>query len=142
MSSARMPPPPRNASAVTMYMIPIRLWSTVTSQLAMRPRCQRTGYSASDLTATRGSLVDVLLHEREQRVELARRPVVSHGRHTAAAAAHDRDHSGGLDEQRVVRECGPVVPLAGQPVALRAGAAPLRAAEVDARDLGDVALVV
>jgi hypothetical protein len=30
-------------SEVAMYRIPIRLWSTVTSQLAMRPLFQPTG---------------------------------------------------------------------------------------------------
>ena len=37
MSSAAMPPPPKKKSDVTMYMIPMRLWSTVTSQLASLP---------------------------------------------------------------------------------------------------------
>jgi hypothetical protein len=38
-----MPPPPKKTSDVQMYKIPIRLWSTVTSQLARRPFFHDTG---------------------------------------------------------------------------------------------------
>ena len=72
MRSARIPPATNHMSAVAMYMIPIRLWSTVTSQLATRPLFQPTGYAASVLAATRGSrgrrLVDVLLDVGDERV--------------------------------------------------------------------------
>ena len=54
-----MPPSTKKPSDVRMYMIPMRLWSTVTSQLATRPFFHVTGYAASALTATRRSLVDV-----------------------------------------------------------------------------------
>ena len=43
MRIARMPAATNHASDVAMYMIPIRLWSTVTSQLATRPFFQPTG---------------------------------------------------------------------------------------------------
>ena len=43
MRSARIPPATNHMSDVAMYKIPIRLWSTVTSQLAMRPLFQPTG---------------------------------------------------------------------------------------------------
>jgi hypothetical protein len=43
MRSARIPPATNHMRDVAMYMIPIRLWSTVTSQLATRPLFQPTG---------------------------------------------------------------------------------------------------
>ena len=43
MSTARMPPSTKKNSAVRMYMIPMRLWSSVTSQLATRPLFHVTG---------------------------------------------------------------------------------------------------
>ena len=43
MRSARIPPATNHTSEVAMYRIPIRLWSTVTSQLATRPFFQPTG---------------------------------------------------------------------------------------------------
>src|SRR6266478_9441840 len=78
MSNAAMPPPPKNTSAVQMYMIPMRLWSRVTSQLATLPSFHVTGYTASDLAATRArSLVDVRLRVLEQRLHLRVRPAVA-----------------------------------------------------------------
>ena len=38
-----IPPAKRKKIEVTMYKIPIRLWSTVTSQLATRPFFHVTG---------------------------------------------------------------------------------------------------
>ncbi len=43
MSTARMPPSTKKSSDVRMYMIPMRLWSSVTSQLATRPSFHVTG---------------------------------------------------------------------------------------------------
>ena len=43
MRTARIPPATNHMRDVAMYMIPIRLWSTVTSQLATRPLFQATG---------------------------------------------------------------------------------------------------
>jgi hypothetical protein len=43
MRIARIPPATNHMSDVAMYRIPIRLWSTVTSQLATRPAFQPTG---------------------------------------------------------------------------------------------------
>ena len=43
MSSARTPPTAKKTSEVAMYRIPIRLWSTVVSQLATLPCFQSTG---------------------------------------------------------------------------------------------------
>jgi len=43
MRRARIPAATNHMSDVAMYMIPIRLWSTVTSQLATRPLFQPTG---------------------------------------------------------------------------------------------------
>src|SRR4030088_311285 len=90
MSRAAMPPPPKNTSAVQMYMIPMRLWSSVTSQLATLPFFHVTGSTASDLAATRArSLVDVCLRVLEQRVHLRIRPAVPDRRHLAPSCAHD-----------------------------------------------------
>ena len=91
ISSAAMPPPPKKTSDVQMYMIPMRLWSTVTSQLASLPSFHETGYAGSALAATRArSLVDVRLRVREQRRHLRLRPAVADRRHVAAPVAHDR----------------------------------------------------
>ena len=43
MRSARIPAATNQKIDVPMYRIPIRLWSTVTSQLATRPFFQPTG---------------------------------------------------------------------------------------------------
>src|SRR3954468_17872754 len=111
--------------------MPIRLWSTVTSQDAMRPLFQVTGYGASDLAATRRrSLVDVRLEVPLECAELLLGPVAADTRHPAAAFPHDRLECGRLHERRVRRERRPVVTLCLQPVALRAHALPLRLAEL------------
>src|SRR4051794_2513118 len=123
MRSAMTPPPAKKTSAVTMYMIPIRLWSTVTSQRATRPLFHVTGYTASDLTATRASsLVDVRLHVLDERLDLRVRPRVRDGGHLVSAVADDRRDAGRLDEQRVRCEVGAVPALALHPVARRAHA--------------------
>src|SRR5438445_3659070 len=90
MSKAAMPPPPKKTSAVQMYMIPMRLWSRVTSQLATLPFFHVTGYTASDLAATRArSLVDVRLCVLEQRRHLRVHPAVANRRHLPSPVAHD-----------------------------------------------------
>src|SRR3954465_15231289 len=91
MSSAMIPPPAKKTSAVRMYMIPMRLWSTVTSQRATRPLRHETGYTASDLTATRArSLVDVRLRVHGERLHLLVGPRVADRRHLPAPVADDR----------------------------------------------------
>src|SRR3954466_8290127 len=105
MTRAMIPPPTKNTSAVAMYMIPIRLWSTVTSQLATRPLRHETGYAASDLTATRAcSLVDMRLRVCDECVHLLVVPGVADRRHLAAPVADDRLESARLRDQRVVRQ--------------------------------------
>src|SRR5438034_997764 len=142
ISSARMPPTPKKPSAVTMYRIPIRLWSTVTSQLAARPLFHVTGTTASDLTATCRSLVDVLFQIRLEGAQLSLGPVVRDGRHPAASLAHDRLEPGALREQGVRRERRPIVALTGQAVALGADALPLPLSELPPRRRPHPRLVV
>src|SRR3954469_4276561 len=126
MSSAMIPPPAKKTSAVTMYMTPIRLWSTVTSHRATRPLRQLTA------TAAR-SLVDVRLRVRDERIDLLVRPGVADRRHEAAPVAHDRCERGLLRDERA-RAQGETVPtLAVHPVAGRARALELRPAELGAR---------
>src|SRR5436190_19925424 len=123
--------------------MPIRLWSTVTSQDATRPLFQVTGYAASDLAATRArSLVDVRLHILLQRLELCVGPVAADGRHPPAPVSHDRLERRRLDERRVGRERRTVVAFALHPVALRAHSFPLRLAELLRRSRRDELLVV
>src|SRR4029450_1395649 len=111
-----IPPARKKNPDAARYMIPIRLWSVVTSQLATRPRCQ-AGIGVSALTATE----DVLLEVVDQCVHLPVCPVLAHRRHQAATIPDD------LRDRRVVLE--KTVPLqpwadvafAGEAVALRAG---------------------
>src|SRR5213592_4945872 len=131
MRSAMIPPPAKKTSAVTMYMIPIRLWSIVTSQRATRPLRHVTGYTASDLAATRArSLVDVCLRVLDERLHLRVVPAVADRRHLAAAVADDRLQACRLREQRVARERGPVAALALHAVARRADALELALPEL------------
>src|SRR4051794_2469 len=117
-----------------MYMIPMRLWSTVTSQLASLPFFHETGYAGSALAATRArSLVDVRLGIREQRRHLGLRPAVADGRHVSAAVAHDCLEPGRLREQRIARQVGAVAALALHSVAGRADALELGAPELARR---------
>src|SRR5919206_1396663 len=102
--------------------MPIRLWSTVDSQLEARPRAmttERGGRSA--LAATRASsLVEALLQIADRRLQLALRPVLADCRHRPGAVADDRPEPLGVPEQRVRRDVRPDVALRGQSVALRA----------------------
>src|SRR3954447_25490421 len=129
-----MPPPPKKTSDVTMYMIPIRLWSTVTSQLASLPFFHETGYAGSALAATRArSLVDVRLRILQERRHLRLRPAVADGRHVAAAVSHDRFEPRRLRQQLVLRQVGAVAALALHAVTRRADALELRAPELARR---------
>src|SRR5437763_6585103 len=121
MSSAMIPPPAKKTSEVAMYMIPIRLWSTVTSQRATRPLRQVTGYTASDLTATRArSLVDVRLRVRDQRVDLRVRPGIADRRHLVPPVAHDVGEPRPLRHERARGQHLPVAALTLHAVAGRA----------------------
>src|SRR5215213_571737 len=104
--------------------MPIRLWSTVTSQLASRPRCQvGTGVWAS--TAN-----ELLLQVRGERVHLAIAPVLPDGRHLVAPVAHDLLNGLRVRNESVGGELRADVSLAGEAVALAAGAAERLLAEV------------
>src|SRR4029450_3177881 len=105
-----IPPARKKNPDAARYMIPIRLWSVVTSQLATRPRCQ-AGIGVSALTTTE----DVLLEIVDQRVHLPVGPVLAHRRHQSAAPSHDLFERRVVLEQRVPLEPGPDVAHACQP---------------------------
>src|SRR3954462_2858399 len=93
--------------------MPIRLWSTVVSQLETRRRFQWIGHTGSALAATRRCpLVDVLLEIAEERVQLSFRPGLPHRRHLALAVAHDRVEARRLRDDRATRDRGAEVALA------------------------------
>src|SRR5262245_16285361 len=132
MSSAMTPPAKKNTSEVAMYKIPIRLWSTVVIQLAILPDFQSTlaGVTTSHLTATRArSLVDVLPHVGDQRVDLLLRPVVADGRHEPATIPQQLRQPGLLREEGVRVDRRAVVALPLVSVTLCADALPLALAE-------------
>src|SRR3954469_1096052 len=132
MRMARTPAATNHMIDVAMYRIPIRLWSTVTSQPATRPLFQPTGYGASHLPATRLPLslgvVDVLLHVGGERVELRFGPRVADRRHrplrAGEAVTHDPDERLRLAEERVGEDRRPVAALPEVPVAGGAHAVP------------------
>src|SRR4051794_23763964 len=131
MRSAITPPTKKKKTAVQMYKMPIRLWSTVTSQDATRPLFHVTGYAASDLAATRArSPVDIRLQVLLQRLELRVRPVAADAGHAAAPVPHDRLERRRLDEGRVRGERGAVVALGLEAVTLCTDAFPLGSAEL------------
>src|SRR5260221_1510485 len=143
MSSASTPPAAKKTSAVAMYKIPIRLWSTVVSQLATLPCFQSTTGTVSALTATRRrSLVDALLEVGEQRLQLLVRPAGTDGRHAPATLGHDLVEPGRLRDDRVRRDRRTVVALRLHPMACRADALELRTPELRRRGRADVLVVV
>src|SRR5579872_2373905 len=138
-----MPPAPKKTSDVTTYMIPIRLWSTVTSQLATLPCFQSTTGTVSTLTATRRrSLVDAVPDVVEERLHLLVRPAGPDGGHLAASGAQERLEPRRLGQQRVVRDLRPVVALALHPVTRCADALELAAAQVGLHGRRDVRVVL
>src|SRR3954449_107611 len=117
----------------------MRLWSTVVTHEAMRPRRQSARY-VSVLTATRASLRDVPPEVELERGELPRRPAAADGRHVARrrrdpvlAVDEQRVEPLRLHEQRARRDRRAVAALALQAVALRADADPLVPAQVPGR---------
>src|SRR6266404_460976 len=126
-----------------MYKIPIRLWSTVVSQLATLPCFQSTTGTVSALAATRRrSLVDVLLEVGEQRLQLLVRPAGTDGRHAPATLGHDLVEPGRLRDDRVRSDRRTVVALRLHPVACRADALDLGTPELRRRGRADVLVVV
>src|SRR5882724_5351964 len=122
-----IPPAKKKTSVVTMYKIPMRLWSTVTSHLAIRPSFHDTGYTASVLTATRACpLVDTLLQVHLECAHLHVAPVVADRGHEDAALAQQALEARLLHQDRVGGDRRPIVALALHAVALRAHADPLR----------------
>src|SRR5438046_10489408 len=98
----------------------------------MRPReISSEAGGRSTLTATRASLVEVLLQVGDRVVELRLVPVLADGRHLAGALADDGRDPRALTEQRVRRDARADVALAGEAVALRAHADESLLAELD-----------
>src|SRR4051812_19397572 len=126
----------------------MRLWSTVVTHDATRPRRQSARY-VSVLTATRRPLVDVPPEVHVERRELLARPAAADGRHVAVgrrdpvlAVLQQPPQPLRLGQDRARRDVRPVVALALRPVALGADARPFVASEVP-RGLGrDPRLVV
>src|SRR4051812_14827799 len=143
--SARIPPAPKKPKAVRMYMIPIRLWSTVVSQLVTRPVVHGTGRTAGSALTAKGLLllsahlrrarraldvgaracraraegpVDVVV----QRAHLAVVPRLADRRHRAAALAHDELQALPVVQQRVPLQPRADVALGAHAVALGADA--------------------
>src|SRR5712691_74889 len=133
ISSASTPPSTKKPRLVTMYRIPMRLWSAVVTQLMTVPCLQETGYGSA-LAATRPAPLrrDVPLDVVEERAELRVRPALADGGHEAAAVADDRLEPGRVREQRVAAEvrADESRALRGDHVALRADAGPLLRPEV------------
>src|SRR5436305_695685 len=126
--------------------MPIRLWSTVVSQLATRPWYQGGLLTGTPLAATPASC-DVARHVREQPVELRLAPAAADGRHEAwevrlvAAVLEQRLQLGRVDEDRAARDRRAVAALARETVAVRADAGPLALPEAGFRALRDELLV-
>src|SRR5688500_12150604 len=97
----------------------MRLWSTVTSQLAKRPRCQAGICAVSVLSATELTLRQVV----GQRLHLPFLPVLADRRHLIQPVADELLERGRIGEELVAGDTGADVSLAGEPVALRADAA-------------------
>src|SRR4051794_14792434 len=119
----------------------MRLWSTVVTHDATRPRRESARY-VSVLTATRRPLVDVPPEVHVERRELLVRPAAADGGHVALgrrdpvlAVLQQSPEPERLGQDRAGRDVRPVVALALRPVALGAGAGPFAPSEVS-RSLG------
>src|SRR5579884_84978 len=108
--------------------MPIRLWSTVVSQEATRPRRQsaRYGWAVSAPATTLRPLLRELLRVRDERVDLVAGPVLADGRHQPGPVAQQRLDPLAVAEQRVAAERRADV-LVREAVARLADALPLLA---------------
>src|SRR3954470_10793912 len=88
MSPAIAPPTTKNTSDVAMYRIPIRLWSTVAIQLAMRPRVHGTLYVGGSARTATGA-PELLGEVRGQCVHLGGAPALPDRGHRVPAVPHD-----------------------------------------------------
>src|ERR1044071_4155812 len=113
MSSARIPPATKNARLVAMYMIPIRLWSTVVSQLETRPRARMTETAGDSALAA----MEPPLQIRDERVQLPVAPGPADRGHPVAPVAHEQRQRVAVGEDRALRDRRPDVTLAREPVA-------------------------
>src|ERR1700675_2302940 len=108
MSRAMIPPATKKPRLVRMYRIPIRLWSTVVSQLEKRPRetiaAAGSGAGAtSTATAAPGETLDV----SKQGIHLATGPAPADGGHLDASVSQQCLERSGLGEHRVSSKVGP-----------------------------------
>src|SRR3954447_12925422 len=125
----------------------MRLWSTVVTQDANRPRRQSARY-VSALAAIR-RLGDVALQVLLERAELLARPAPPDGRHVARdrcdpvlSVEQQRPQALGLRQQGAVRDRRAVRALSLQAVALGADSHPLVAAELPGGSAADPGVVV
>src|ERR687887_2624944 len=112
ISSGGTPPATKKARLVAMYMIPIRLWSTVVSQLERRPRARmvETG-GVSALAAT-----EPLLQVAKECLQLRVVPGFADRRHLVAPVPQEQRHRVPVGEKRALRDRRPDVALAREPV--------------------------
>src|SRR3954452_3062491 len=116
-----IPPATKKTRLVRMYMIPMRLWSTVASQLEKRPRETIVAAgSGATLTATAspGEAFDV----GKQSVQLPVAPASADGGHFVAAVLQQDLHCGRLLQGRGAAQVGAERSLSLKAVAGRAGA--------------------
>src|SRR5207302_3954143 len=113
-------------------------WSTVVSQLEMRPRETRadaeTG-TCSALAATAASRVEALPQVIDRRVQLLVAPGRANGRHLDPAVSEQDRHRVAVCEQRALPDRGADVALAREPVA--GGAHALEGLAPDLRRRGE-----
>src|SRR5436853_1969657 len=111
-----IPPATKKNRLVRMYMIPIRLWSTVASQLEKRPRETIVAAgSGATLTATAapGEALDI----GEQSLHLPVAPTTPNGGHLVPAVQEQRFDRSRLLEDRVAAQIGAERPLGVETVA-------------------------
>src|SRR6266487_1355314 len=87
--SAKTPPARKKPKLVTMYMIPIRLWSTVVNQLVTRPLVQGTVSRAVSARTATGAPSVGLVQVLVQGAHLAVVPRLADGRHLADPVPDD-----------------------------------------------------
>src|ERR1700759_403971 len=87
--------------------MPIRLWSTVVSQLVTRPWFQAGWRTGSALAATASSPPGVLLEVGDEGLDLDGAPALADGGHPPAALRDELAERVRVDEQRVAADVGP-----------------------------------
>src|SRR5438876_2752041 len=126
-----IPPATKKPRLVRMYRIPIRLWSTVVSQLEKRPRERiAAAGSGADATSTATAAPRKTLHVSKQGIHLPAGPAPADGGHLDASVSQQRLERWGLGEHRVSSEVGSEPTLSLEAVTGRADAIEGHLAEV------------